>query len=345
MDQFSDNIFKWLIDNVSKAKYDFCQSGMPELKLDEFDINLNMKEYESIKPNAESLFQNTVSELYGVEKDQVLPTTGGTEGINIASVYLSRHSSTIDVPVPEYGPMFWVPESLGFRVRRFDPLTEDPAGGDHSLSTTFPNNPTGDQPSDRKVSEYLRENKLSYVDETFMEFTFPERPYTLLQKNEYLIMSTTLTKFYGTSPFRVGFMIASKEKIKELRMCRFLTTGSSARYSLYAAIKILDKRKDIQKKVKETLVENRKILKSTMKELGLRYSNPANSTFSFVETQNESLKVAEHMLRNDLFVTPGIYFGVERGYRLCFTSNTEMFREGMDKLKEYYGRESNGQFV
>lgn len=345
MDEFRDNLFSWIIENMGKVKHDFCQSGMPELKLANFDIELNMSEYEKIKPTAESVFQETIAELYDVDKEQVLPTTGGTEGISLGTVYLSRHSHVIDVPVPEYGPMFWVPESLGFKVRRFDPKEDTPDGKDHSLSTTFPNNPTGDQPVDRHLSNHLKENALSYVDETFMEFTFPGKPYTLFHENENLIVSTTLTKFFGGSPWRVGWMIASKEKIRELRMCRFLTTGSGARYSLYVAVKILEKRDKIQKKVKETLTANRNLLKKVMNDLGLKYSNPDRTTFTFVETQNESMKVAQNMLKNDLFVAPGKYFGVDKGYRLCFTSDTQTFTEDMEKLKEYYESAPNGQFV
>ena len=341
-----ENIFRWILDNSPKSKYDFSQSGMPEIKLSDYGIELRMEEYEKIKFSIERKFQEKVAELYDLDPEEILPTTGGTEGIAVASIYLKKNSDGIDVPVPEYEPMFRVPEELGFSVRRFNPLVEHPRGGNFSMSTTIPNNPTGNMPEERNLKEFLDGNRMVYIDETFHEFTFPEKPRTLYSGNSNLITSTTLTKFYGTSPWRIGWMVASKEKIRKLREYRFLTTGNSARYSMYAAVHILDKREVIKKRVEKIVSENRKTLKETFTELGLGHTTPDRTTFSFVETENDSAAVASHMLeKNGILVTPGKYFGVKNGYRICITGEPSEFKKAIGKLKEYYESEKDGSFI
>ncbi|MCL4322951.1 MAG: pyridoxal phosphate-dependent aminotransferase [Candidatus Thermoplasmatota archaeon] len=331
------NLFTWIIDGMEKAKYNFSSSGMPEFDLRSIGINLTYDEYARRKENLEKEFNEMIGEMYGVEADQVISTTGGTEGIALGSIFLHKNSECIDVPVPEYEPMYRVPESMGFKTERVNPYAPLHPEKNHSLSTTIPNNPTGELETERHLDEYLDGKHSTYLDETFREFMFPEKPFTLLHTYPEAVVSTTMTKFYGASSWRVGWMLADRGRIKELKNYRSLTTGSSARFSLYACMKILEKRRDIQNFVKEVIDQNRRTVRELLTRAGLKFTSPDRSSFTYVQTEGDSLQMAERMLENRGFlISPGKYFGIPTGYRLCITSKPDEFRSELEKFCEYY---------
>jgi aspartate/methionine/tyrosine aminotransferase len=340
MDPVYHNIFRWILDNWKGAKYDFCQSGMTEVFLRDAAIDLSYEKFYSLRFMVEEDFKEIVSEIYDIDKDQLISTVGGTEGITLASLYLKRHSECINVAVPEYEPMYRVPETLGFNVKRIDAYKEiTPTPGD-SLSTTFPNNPTGDMKEDRNLNNFFDGKHSVFIDETFREFTFPKKGKTLLTEYPDVLTSTTLTKFFGAGPWRVGWIMGDREKIREIKELRFLSTGSVNLFSLYAATKILKNRDYYRKLVSTVLERNRKIVKEGLKSMGLKFTSPENTTFTFVETEKDSQEIASKLLdKYGILVTPGEYFGVKHGYRLCFTGDTEILKEGMEQLRKFYENE------
>ncbi len=346
MNSIYSNIFRWIIDGGRVATHDFCQSGMPELALDSVGIEISYEDFKKWKGIVEKDFTDQVAMLYNVDSEQVITTAGGTEGIALASIYLHRNSQCIDIAVPEYEPLYRMPETMGFRTKRINSYEERTAEKNHSLSTTFPNNPTGDMEGDRKLSSYFENGNLTYIDETFREFLFPEKPYTFLHSYPDALTSVTMTKFYGAGQWRIGWIMGSREKMREIREYRFLTTGSTNKFSLYTGMKILEKRKEIQENVKKVLSENRKNVKDYMNRLHLKFTSPEHTTFTFVQTNRESLRVAENMLdKYGIFVSPGEYFGVPGGYRLCMTQEPSRFKSDLDALVKYYEEQGESGLI
>ena len=112
MYNINDNLFTWITGGMSKSKHNFCLSGMPELDLNSIGVKVDYDEYKKRRENIEREFNDLIAQMFDVEPDQVLSTTGGTEGIALGSIFLHKNSDCIDVPVPEYEPMYRVPESI-----------------------------------------------------------------------------------------------------------------------------------------------------------------------------------------------------------------------------------------
>ena len=336
MNDIHDNVFRWILDHNKSSRYDFTGSGMPFLDLEKYQIDMDKREFQSSVPHMDELFRERVAELYSIEMDQVLPTEGGSEAIQVASLYLNMNSGRIVVPVPEYEPIYRVPSSYGFNFR----TESDPEGmklsPDESLSFTSPNNPTAIEVRERMPWFLEDSGNLAFVDETFMEFTFPQKPVTLFGKRENMFTSTTMTKFYGIGPFRVGWLMGERDIIRKLGEYRFLSTGSSNALSLYFAMKVLEKREQIRKDVMSLVQNNRKRLKSWLEKMDLQHT-PIDTT-SFTYIFNKGREDASEMFRkHGVLVAPGRYFMARDGYRLCYLLPEEKFSDGLDELSKYYG--------
>ena len=100
-------------------------------------------------------------------------------------------------------------------------------------------------------------------------------------------------------------------------------------------MKILEKRNEVQKIVKKVMDENRKTVREMLQKAGLKFTTPDRSSFVYVHTDSDSSKLAEDMLSKEgIFVSPGKYFGIPTGYRLCITSSPDQFRKDLEKLCE-----------
>ena len=336
MDGIHDNVFRWILDHNKNCKHVFSGSGMPFLDLEKYHIEMDEREFQSSVPHMDELFRERVAELYGIGSDQVLPTAGGSEAIQVASLYLSRNSNRIVVPVPEYEPIYRVPSYYGFNFRTEPDLQGMKLSPEESLSFTSPNNPTGIEAGER-MPWFLEDSKnLAFVDETFMEFTFPQKPVTLFGKRENMFTSTTMTKFYGIGPFRVGWLMGERDAIREMSEYRFLSTGSSSALSLYFAMKVLERREQIRKDVMSMVQKNRKTLKSWLEMMNLQHTSIDTASFTYIF--NKGREDASEMFRkHSVLVVPGRYFMARDGYRLCYLMPEEKFSEGLEELGRYYG--------
>ncbi|MCL4345816.1 MAG: pyridoxal phosphate-dependent aminotransferase [Candidatus Thermoplasmatota archaeon] len=323
--------------NKPRSRFDFTASGMgPEIFL-KSGIDFSNDEFQKEAVHAEETFYESIAEAYGVDSSEVMSTNGGSEAIQIASLYLSRESRRIVIPIPEYEPMYLVPERYGFRNFHFlrDEIYE--LKKDESLSFTDPNNPTGDMLSGRDFFRGALESNPVFCDETFSEFRFPARPYTNFTRYPEAVTSFTFTKFYGAGFLRVGYMFASREKIRKLKQYRLLSSGSPNIVSLYLGTKIIRKRGFFVNEVRKIIEQNRSIVRSKLSSFGLKFSDPANSTTTFVSGDFDAVWCKDLMEKHGVLVTPGKYFGMKSGFRICFTSTPENISEGLDLLGEFAG--------
>lgn len=337
MDNIFDNIFNWIDNNEAKSKFNLTASGMERNIFINSGIDFSKEEFAKKGPSAETDLYQMISEIYGVESNEIMSTNGGSEAIQIASLFLARESERINVPVPEYEPMYLVPERYMFKVRRIGEKENFSLKKNESLSFTDPNNPTGDLASKKDPYREAMENNLTYCDETFLEFRFPQKPETSFVKYENSITSTTFTKFYGTGFLRIGYMFASRERIAKLKEYRRLSSGSVNYFSLYMAAKILERRSYFVREVKNIIERNRNIVKSKLSKAGFDFSSPDNSSTTFVRGEYSYEWCQRLRDEKGVLVIPGRYFGVEKGFRICFTTSPEIISEALDIIGEFKG--------
>lgn len=338
MENIFDNIFSWITNNNHKAKFDLTASGMNSHIYINSGIDFSREEFQREETHMEEEFYSTISEIYGVERDEVISTNGGSEAIQLASLFLSRESERIIITIPEYEPMYFVPERYGFKSHRILRDKKYELQRNESLSFTDPNNPTGDILSETEFFKSALEDNLAYCDETFSEFRFPGKPRTNFIKYPKAITSFTLTKFYGAGFLRVGFMFASKDKIRKLKEYRYLSSGSPNLISLYFGRKILEKREFFLREVKKVIETNRDIVRKKLSSFGFTFSDPGNSSTTFVKVNFDEKWCSELMENKGVLVIPGKYFGLDKGFRICFTSpSSDELSQALDLIGEFAG--------
>jgi len=326
-------LLEWIQKYRDSCKYNLSNSGLSFPNLEEFGINTNFNDFLDVKDNAEKLFKKTVADLYNVKEENVLVTVGGSEGIFIASYFLKEKFRDLFVPVPEYEPIFLVPQMLGMNVH-LDYLENFKSG---VVSSSLPNNPTGSD----SILDYMDNIEFYYFDETFRDFSFDNKPKSIFQEYKNGVVSNTMTKFYGLSDLRVGWIISEKENIDEMRKIRNLLTINASSYSLWLAWQVLNNREKFVERAKRILTQNKKIFNEYMEDIdGIDYTIE-NVPFVFVKVENKNtLDLAKIAAENySILIAPGEFFGSRNSLRVCITSEGKTFEKSMKKLREFFENE------
>ncbi|PYB67930.1 hypothetical protein DMB44_06455 [Thermoplasma sp. Kam2015] len=335
--------FRWLnfLDKYkSSAKHNLSNSGLPEPDLKEMGIDADYEEYLNDKTDHEAALRDAIAERYGVERDSVLITNGGTEAIFLASAFISIYSRRIIVPLPEYEPIFLVPESLEREVERvkLENITRAADERD-SLSMSLPNNPTGKY-SD--IAEHINRVKDSYkyvyLDETFHDF-IEDKNASIYDGSKNLIVSNTMTKFFGLSSLRVGWIVSHPENISGMRRLKDLTTINNAKFSLYLARKSLERWEKFRKRALDVVKRNAEIALKEISEFGLYDDHYEGAPFLFVgdgKLRSEEL-TKKAVTDYGILVAPGSYFGLDGYLRVCLTSYE--IRNDIDAFRTFAERE------
>jgi len=185
-----------------------------------------------------SVISVRVSEIYGVPEEQVLLTYGGEDMLkNSIHYFLSINSQkgatepNTKILIPEFSwwyynrvasecggtfemyPLYEQEDTFAYNVDEVIEYTN--RIHPRMLLLASPNNPTGNSLSSEEISrimENIPEDTIVLVDEAYASFITSDVDYIAPLVNKYgnLIISRTLSKFYGLPGLRCGFGFIGK---------------------------------------------------------------------------------------------------------------------------------------
>jgi histidinol-phosphate aminotransferase len=146
-----------------------------------------------------------------------------------------------------------------------------------------PNNPTGNV-IDFEVIERLliSTNCLVVIDEAYIDFTTKNSSIKKLSKYNQLVVSQTLSKYYGMAGIRLGMCFASEEIITILNRIK-----PPYNVNVLTQNKALELLKNYDNSYKNEVIEQRKLLSESLAELPFVVKvYPSEANFILVKTVN-----------------------------------------------------------
>ncbi|MCG1003719.1 MULTISPECIES: threonine-phosphate decarboxylase CobD [Halobacterium] len=154
--------------------------------------------------------------------DRVVPTPGGLAGIRLAIETRVEPGDSVLVPYPSFGEYAREVELQGgdpVFVPHDELLAADPS--EHAMAVVCnPNNPTGELSDPDALREFARRCRDAdtelLVDEAFLGFT--DAP--SLAGTPGVVVARSLTKLFGLPGLRAGFLVATGDRLGDLRTAR-----------------------------------------------------------------------------------------------------------------------------
>ena len=218
---------------LDRNEFNYSPSKEVVEALKNFDINklcFYTRIYDEGKKSILSVF---LSELYDIDETQVLLGYGGGDILKQAVHYfLTQEDGNKTMLIPKFS--WWYYKSIADEVNGHTlqyPLYEDGNTFKYDFETlkdmiqkenpkilllASPNNPTGNGLTPKELDELLAEvpsQTVVLIDEAYASFVSTDTSYIkkLVNKYQNLIISRTLSKFYGLPGLRMGFGFMSKE--------------------------------------------------------------------------------------------------------------------------------------
>lgn len=238
-------------------------------------------------PEASSLTQ-AVAEFYGVGSENVLMTNGSDEILEFAFLAFGGSGKKFIFPDLTYGfyPVFANLSGVNYEEiplkEDFSITIEDYLDKNANVVIANPNAPTGLVITKSDIEKILIANKNSVViiDEAYIDFG-GESCIDLVKKYDNLLVTRTFSKSYSLAGARLGFGVACKEIIDDLRKIKYSTNPYNVNSMTQVAGYFAIKDSDYYLKNCKTIVDNREYLKQELEKRNF-YVTDSKSNFLFV---------------------------------------------------------------
>jgi histidinol-phosphate aminotransferase len=283
-----------------------------------------------------------------VSEDHVLMGCGSTEFLQIAPWTFLRKGGRLVLAKPTYSWCAGVARVMGAEV------TEVPLQADGSIEVEAmtraigpdtrlvyvanPDNPTGASVplgAIERLVEALPKGAVLLVDEAYYNF-LPEREssLSLVRKGAPVIVARTFSKAFGLAGLRLGYAVAPKDLIEELKLLWTLDMGVNSAANA-GGLAALSDQAHVDRYVK-LVDDGLAYLRGGLSELGIK-SLPHRAPFFMADLKREAAPVVLALAREKVYVRDGKSWEMPTHLRISVGLPDEN-RVFLEKLRGALGR-------
>lgn len=336
------------------ARYNLANSGilgcdLNDLPITTDDVALNGRNEEGYAP-----LKGAIAAKYGVSADQVVTEQGTSMANFLAMATVIERGDEALVEQPTYDPLLGALDYLGAEIKRFSRGFENGYRIDvdevkrlitprtRLIVITSPHNPSGvavDQSTIKQIGELARSvGARVLVDEVFRDILFEDARPVAASLGSQFITTGSLTKSYGLSGLRCGWVLCEPELAERMRRLNdlFGVVGSMPSDALSAtAFRHLDK---LEARTRAMIEPNTALVHEFLREHEdvLDCVVPPRSMIVFprVKDHDDTEPLHDLLRRFETSIVPGKYFEAPRHFRLGFAVKTEDVAAGLRNLSK-----------
>jgi len=334
----------------SVAKYNLATSGLGNLKLRELRVSLDDLEITNGGYGYQPLVES-IAKRYRVATEEVVTAAGTTFANHLAMAALIKPGDEVLFEHPAYEPMLALTYYLGAKVKRFSRRFENGFGIslDELKSLITPNtrlivitnlhNPSGvlvDDATIKQVGELARRaGARVLIDEVYMETLFEESPRTSFHLGSEFVVTSSLTKAFGLSGLRCGWILAEPDLAKRMWLLNDLFASTPVHSGERLSVVAMQQLEEIGARAKQLFDRNRQLLNEFLDTReDLEAVRPEFGTVMFPRVRGGSSEELCRVLREkyETTVVPGRFFEMPAHFRIGIAGETSTLQEGLERL-------------
>jgi len=335
----------------SRARFNLATSGLANLTLRELQVSLADLELTSESGYGYQPLISLIADRFHVDAACVVTAAGTSFANHLALAALINPGDEILFESPTYEPLLATAEYLGATVKRFERRFEDgwrvsAAEVERNLSsqtrlivaTNF-HNPSGvltDNETMKALGELAKRNNARVlVDEVYLEMLFADAPQTAFHLGDQFVVTSSLTKAFGLSGLRCGWILAEPELAERMWRLNDLFAASPVHAGERLSVVALKQLLVIAAQGQARLDNHRELLNQFLDTRDdLETVRPALGSIMFPRVNEQSSERLCHLLREkyETSVVPGRFFEMPAHFRIGMGGDSESFMEGLDRL-------------
>jgi aspartate/methionine/tyrosine aminotransferase len=287
----------------------------------------------------------------GVPEECVVYTLGTSMANFVALAALVHRGDEVLIERPTYDPLLTILDHIGAKVCRFDRLAEKGFQlglGELERKLTPQtrlvilcnlHNPSAaltDESALRQAGEMAAKvGARVLVDEVYLETLFDQPWRSAFHLGSNFVVTSSLTKAYGLSGIRCGWILAQPELIQRMWQIIDFTYGSPVHPAELLAVVVLDNLNRVRDRARALLETNRVLVNEFLArhpDLECAPSRFGTTVFPRLRMGRtpEFVKILREQF--DTSVVPGEFFEHPQHFRVGFCGATETVRGGLERL-------------
>jgi aspartate/methionine/tyrosine aminotransferase len=270
---------------------------------------------------------------------------------HLAAATLLEPGDEVVIERPAYGLLLDLLHYLDARVRRVERRFED----DFAISLgemekaitpatrlivlTNLHNPSGaflSVETLRSIGELAaRVGALVLVDEVYLPMLFDSAPSTAFSLGHNFVVTNSLTKTYGLSGLRCGWILAAPELVHRMWRLNDLFAATAAHPAERMSVMAFDHLEQFRERARELLTTNRALLDAFLDSRDdLECFRPPAGSVVFPRLPRGEPEEFFQLLREkyETSVVPGRFFEMPRHFRLGIGGETAALKGGLERL-------------
>jgi len=332
------------------ARFNLATSGLGNLSLRDLRVSLDDLELTFGGYGYEPLKQ-ALAARYRVDPHSIVTGAGTSFANHLAIAALIKPGDEVLFEEPAYEPMLSTALYLGADVKRFQRQFDDGfrvnaeeidrlvTQQTRLIVLTNLHNPSGvltDESTLTQIGKTAeRVGARVLVNEVYLETLFEETPRTSFHLGKQFVVTSSLTKAFGLSGLRCGWILAQRELAKRMWLLNDLFAATPVHAGERLSVVAMQQLEGIGERAKQLLDRNRQILNEFLDTRDdLEVVRPEFGTVMFPRVRHGTSERLCDLLREkyETSVVPGVFFEMPAHFRVGIAGDTDVLSEGLKRL-------------
>lgn len=330
----------------SRAAYNLATSGVAHWKLRDLpvrieDLEISGQSFYGFEPLQKALAKHT-----GVDANRIVAATGTSMANYLAMAAVLKPGDEVLIEHPTYELIVDVALQIGAQISRFKrsssafsvdlrPIMHALTPKTRLIVVSNLQNPTSALIEEGTMKALGSLGVRVMVDEVYLDAAFEQKPRTAGLLGDQFIVTSSLTKVYGLSGLRCGWILAEPELADRIWQLNDKFGNIPAHMAELASVIALGELPRIARNVRARLDANRAVLwKFLDSRDDLEVFRPPFGTIVFPRLKRGSVDHMCDLLRTkyETTVVPGRFFDMPDHFRVGIGGDLEPLVEGLRRL-------------
>ncbi len=344
----------------SNARFNLAFSGVLDYPLAELPVHIADLEIGGTGPYGYQPLMERLAVKAGVPEECLVYTFGTSMANFVALTALVHRGDEVLIERPTYDPLLTILDHIEAKVCRFDRRAEKGFKlglGEFERKLTPKtrlvilcnlHNPSGALTDDNTLQQVgemaAKVGARVLVDEVYLETLFDQPWRSAFHLGPNFVITSSLTKAYGLSGIRCGWILAPPELVRRMWQIVDFTYGSPVHPAELLGVIALDNLDRVRARARSLLEPNRVLVNEFLAkhpDLDCEPSRFGTTVFPRLRVgrAEEFVKILREQFETS--VVPGDFFEQPQHFRIGFCGASETVRGGLERLSaalEAFGR-------
>jgi aspartate/methionine/tyrosine aminotransferase len=336
----------------SRARYNLATSGVGPYPLRELPVDFARLELHGDNSYGYPPLQCAIARHAGVDPECVVEAAGTSMANHLAMAAILEPGDEVLMEQPVYGPILDAARYLEAEIHRFprraeDAFAIDPEEVRRALTSrtrliviTNLHNPSSvltPQADLRRIGEMAAEaGALVLVDEVYLDAVYERTPPPAFLLGPQFVVTSSLTKVYGVSGLRCGWILAHTGLAWKMRRMNDLYGSLPAHPAELLAVAAFENLALLRDRARRVVEADRALLSAFLDrhpEISAIRTDFGTTCFVRLPGAEADTFLARLRAEHETSAVPGRFFEMPDYIRLGMGVNTDMFGEGLRRLE------------